>query len=717
MARNGIRPSIGGDETRRHGQHMAYGKTDMPRRRGMHFASGSGDGGKADGKAGDERRDGHLEGETGDGVHVRFLTQDDEPRKPKDDGIDLSDDNASDTDESADARDNDDGSARNGRRRHPDGTLQSGSIFDQVQCDLAENAKVHSGDGGVGVDDAGMTVPNGAPVRGDDKIGVINGNGVGGVGSGIGNAGKPNGSGTSGGNGSKHDKNDNGNGKKRRVPFAAKCAIIAAVCVVAILGGIYGVGCWWFGQHLWGGTYVDGINVSGMTAQEAYDATSGNEWSLTVKDDSGDATITADDIDLHADEVDFDKLLAEQDVTQWISHLNSSQRNDIDRGVTYDEDKLERFVQSLDCVSGEDRGDAKDATVEYDDETQRYVVVKEQYGTKADEAELLDIIKQSISTLDPVTVDVDELDIYEKPTVTADDEKLNQTADTLNKALGTVIHYTIDGIENAETVDAGLIHEWVSLGDDEGIAFDEDAMREWLAGIGKEYDTVGTTRTLERADGSGTYQVSGGTYGWVTDEATELENLKTYILSGEEQSVEFATKQKAKGPKGGNDEFGGTYIELDIGRQQGYLVKNGKLSMQWRIITGNPTTGHSTSTGTYYVTVKSRDEVLRGPKDPDTGEYEWESHVDYWLGFVGGGNGYIGLEGIHDASWQYIPDRTVGGNSTGVVGVGKSLPPANGWSASSYKTRGSHGCCNSSYNDVAALYDQVDEGTPVIVHE
>ena len=674
MARNGIRPSIDGDETRRSGRHMAYGKTDMPRRRGMHFASGSGDGGKADGKAGDERRDGHLEGETGDGVHVRFLTQDDEPRKPKDDGIDLSDDNASDIDESADARDNDDGSARNGRRRHPEGKLQSGSIFDQVQRDLAENAKVHIGDGGIGVDDAGMTVPNGTPVRGSDKIGVINGNGVG-------DATKPNGLDSSS---EKVDKNDNGNGKKRRVPFAAKCAIIAAVCVVAILGGIYGVGCWWFGQHLWGGTYVDGINVSGMTAQEAYDATSGNEWSLTVKDDSGDATITADDIDLHADEVDFDKLLAEQDVTQWISHLNSSQRNDIDRGVTYDEDKLERFVKSLDCVSGEDRVDAKDATVEYDDETQRYVVVDEQYGTKADEKKLLDIIKQSISTLDPVTVDVDELDIYGKPTVTSDDEKLNQTADTLNKALGTVIHYTIDGIENAETVDAGLIHEWVSLGDDEGIAFDEDAMRKWLAGIGKEYDTVGTTRTLERADGSGTYQVSGGTYGWITDESTELENLKTYILSGEEQSVEFATKQKAKGPKG--NEVGNTYIEADLGRQQVYYVKDGKIVWQANCISGAP--GHDTITGIYSVFKKSTNETLRGPKDPVTGEYEWESEVSYWMEWAP-------AYGLHDASWQAW----------------------GAWSPTAYKNgAGSHGCINLQISKASTLYSLIDKGTVVIVH-
>ena len=674
MARNGIRPSIGGDDAKRGGRHMSYGRTGMPRRRGMHFASGSGDGGKAGGKAGDERRDGHLEGETGDGVHVRFLTPDDEPRKPKDDGIDLSDDNASDTDESADARDNDDGSARNGRRRHPEGKLQSGSIFDQVQRDLAENAKVHSGDGGVGVDDAGMTVPNGAPVRGSDKIGVINGNGVGG-------ATKPNGSDSSS---EKVDKGAKGDGKRRRVPFAAKCAIIAAVCVVAILGGIYGVGCWWFGQHLWGGTYVDGINVSGMTAQEAYDATSGNEWSLTVQDDSGDATITAEDIDLHADEVDFDKLLAEQDVTQWISHLNSSQRNDIDRGVTYDEDKLERFVKSLDCVSGSDRVDAKDATVEYDDEAQRYVVVKEQYGTKADEAKLLDIIKQSISTLDPVTVDVDELDIYEKPTVTSDDEKLNQTADTLNKALGTVIHYTIDGIENAETVDAGLIHEWVSLGDDEGIAFDEDAMREWLAGIGKEYDTVGTTRTLERADGSGTYQVSGGTYGWITDESTELENLKSYILSGEEQSVEFATKQKAKGPKG--NEVGNTYIEADLGRQQVYYVKDGKIVWQANCISGAP--GHDTITGIYSVFKKSTNETLRGPKDPVTGEYEWESEVSYWMEWAP-------AYGLHDASWQAW----------------------GAWSPTAYKNgAGSHGCINLQISKASTLYSLIDKGTVVIVH-
>ena len=670
---------------------MAYGKTDMPHRRGLHFAGGGGNGDASSEKRDDEHNAGHLEGETGDGVHVRFLTQDDAPKQPKDDGIDLSSDDAAADDASVDVTansDDSDSARRKGRKRHPEGQLKSGSIFDQVQRDLAENAKSHDGGNrAAGVDAAGMTVPNGAPVGSGDKIGVISGgNWL--VGAGTGAVGmrdtsndkgdgkrEPDGSGASG---------SDGNKKKRRVPFAAKCAISTAVCVVAILGGIYGFGCWWFGQHLWSGTYVDGINVSGMTAQEAYEATSGNEWSLTVQDDSSDSTITADDIDLHADEVDFDKLLAEQDVTQWISHLNSSQRNDIDRGVTYDEDKLEQFVKSLDCVSGEDRVDAKDATVEYDDETQRYVIVKEQYGTKADEKKLLDIIKQSISTLDPVTVDVDELDIYEKPTVTSDDEKLNQTADTLNKALGTVIHYTIDGIENAETVDAGLIHEWVSLGDDEGIAFDEDAMRKWLAGIGKEYDTVGTTRTLERADGSGTYQVSGGTYGWITDESTELENLKTYILSGEEQSVEFATKQKAKGPKG--NEVGNTYIEADLGRQQVYYVKDGKIVWQANCISGAP--GHDTITGIYSVFKKSTNETLRGPKDPVTGEYEWESEVSYWMEWAP-------AYGLHDASWQAW----------------------GAWSPTAYKNgAGSHGCINLQISKASTLYSLIDKGTVVIVH-
>ena len=258
---------------------------------------------------------------------------------------------------------------------------------------------------------------------------------------------------------------------------------------------------------------------------------------------------------------------------------------------------------------------------------------------------------------------------------------------TLTAAAGCTIHYTIDGIENAETVDAGLIHEWVSLGDDEGIAFDEDAMREWLAGIGKEYDTVGTTRTLERADGSGTYQVSGGTYGWITDEGAELENLKTYILSGEEQSVEFATKQKAKGPKGTN-EIGDTYVEIDLGRQQLYYVKNGNIELQCNIISGNPNKGNDTPTGIYSFNAKERNQVLRGPKDPETGEYEWESTVDLWMPFIGNS------VGCHDASWQ----------SWG------------SWYSGAYKTVGSHGCVNLSHPSASQLYSLINVGDLVIVH-
>ena len=47
--------------------------------------------------------------------------------------------------------------------------------------------------------------------------------------------------------------------------------------------------------------------------------------------------------------------------------------------------------------------------------------------------------------------------------------------------------------------------------------------------------------------------------------------------------------------------------------------------------------------------------------------------------------------GIHDASWR----SKYGGEI--------------------YKTNGSHGCINTPYNEVSALYDMVEIGTPCVM--
>ena len=63
------------------------------------------------------------------------------------------------------------------------------------------------------------------------------------------------------------------------------------------------------------------------------------------------------------------------------------------------------------------------------------------------------------------------------------------------------------------------------------VSLNTEAVRQWLAEFGKQYDTVGKTRTFTTADGLST-EVSGGTYGWEIDEEAELAALTADIENG-----------------------------------------------------------------------------------------------------------------------------------------------------------------------------------------
>ncbi|MCJ7690790.1 MAG: L,D-transpeptidase, partial [Clostridiaceae bacterium] len=64
----------------------------------------------------------------------------------------------------------------------------------------------------------------------------------------------------------------------------------------------------------------------------------------------------------------------------------------------------------------------------------------------------------------------------------------------------------------------------------------------------------------------------------------------------------------------------------------------------------------------------------------------YEAPVTYWMPFFGN-------IGIHDASWRY----SFGGEI--------------------YKARGSHGCINAPIYLAKTIFENIEEGTPIICYE
>ena len=100
--------------------------------------------------------------------------------------------------------------------------------------------------------------------------------------------------------------------------------------------------------------------------------------------------------------------------------------------------------------------------------------------------------------------------------------------------------------------------------------------------------------------------------------------------------------------------------------------------MDTSVVTGNPNIpGMETPEGCYALKDKQSPAVL-------TGE-DYQTNVSYWMPFCGN-------VGIHDASWR----TQFGGNL--------------------YLLEGSHGCVNTPYDKVQAIYQNVEVGCPVVVH-
>ena len=277
---------------------------------------------------------------------------------------------------------------------------------------------------------------------------------------------------------------------------------------------------------------------------------------------------------------------------------------------------------------------------------------------------------------------------YEEPIWTGTEPEFTAAQEKADKWLGARIDYTIDMIPHAAVVDSKVIEDFIVVNQDKiDVELDEDAIAAWLRETCKGYDTVGTTREYTTPSGY-TMSLSGGHYGWMTDEATELPKLVASIEAGEQVSRDMSYSSTAVGPKG-SKEWGNTYLDVDRSAQLITYVVDGEVVYTANTVTGSSDAAHETQTGFWSVIWKDSPHIMVGDIDPSTGQPEYRTPCDYFLCFNGNGSA------IHDA--DHIRSN---------------------WSKYAWTSGlGSHGCCNCHYSDAQYFYNNVSYGTPVIVHD
>ena len=164
------------------------------------------------------------------------------------------------------------------------------------------------------------------------------------------------------------------------------------------------------------------------------------------------------------------------------------------------------------------------------------------------------------------------------------------------------------------------------------------------------------------------YDVSSREY---IDRTSLKNDLEEALVSAQDQTVNVNwIHEQARG-----------LIEVVISEQMLYYYENDWLVMTSPIVSGNPDITEETIHGRFTVKRMSRDAQLMGR--------DYLEHVDYWIGFDETGRVY----GFHDASWR----DSFGGDI--------------------WLTDPSRGCVNMPTDKVAQLYDYVDIGTEVYIHD
>lgn len=369
-------------------------------------------------------------------------------------------------------------------------------------------------------------------------------------------------------------------------------------------------------------------------------------------------------------DMDLEKVKAEQRSIFWPAALFSTDESDLVYTVTYDEEKIKSEVEKFSSFQDENMEKPKDAYVSDYINGEGYKIIKEENGNTIMKDKTIDEIKKAVSVLAPA-IDLEEKGCYEAPKVKEDSESLALELKRKTQSVAANIEYEIG--DRDITLDADIYHDWISFADDTVIV-DEEAVAEFVDELARTTNTAYTGRDFVTSEGQ-IVKVTGP-YGYQIAKDEEKAQIIEDILSGEDVKRE-PVYLLSGASRTGND-YGNTYIEVDLTNQKVYLYVDGNLIKESSCVTGCVAKGNATPPGIFPMTYKQRDAVLRGPG--------YASPVKYWMPFNRG-------IGLHDASWR--------GNFGGTI----------------YKTNGSHGCINLPTEMAKVVYENAYQGMPVICHE
>lgn len=332
--------------------------------------------------------------------------------------------------------------------------------------------------------------------------------------------------------------------------------------------------------------------------------------------------------------------------------------------VWADLDKTER-VESKDadmkCVSG------------------RYHTVKEVYGNALIRSVVDNAIRDTVSHTAlsskngyDYTLELTDYDCYEIPTVTAEELSANYEK-LLSRDYGDM-SITVNFNGDRRIISAEKILTMLTVEDNGSVSVREDTLRALIDSYGDTYNEQ-NTRYHFHSQLQGMVDIPEVICSYTLNSDKLYSDLEKALLEGKSCTVQGDIT--CLNTAGDPIDIDITYIEVDISRQHMFYFKDGKCIVSTDVVTGKKGE-YDTVTGIFRAHDKRVDRTLSGPG--------YEVFVSYWVRLF---EGY----GIHDSSWRSI------------------------YGGKRYVNNGSHGCVNTPPDQMKVIYENITEGTWVILFD
>ncbi|MBR1739943.1 MAG: peptidoglycan binding domain-containing protein [Ruminococcus sp.] len=493
--------------------------------------------------------------------------------------------------------------------------------------------------------------------------------------------------------------------KRRKKAQAVRARIgvwasVLGVFALFIMGGVYIGGIKAYQGVFLDNTYINGVNVSGMSELDAYNKVRAKSVvprtiNITKKDGS---VISIEPESLgYVDSVQ-DKITqyySEQDHYKWISSKFKPTEFFIRSSFSYDKELLRSILKDKLTVGTVDKEPENAYIRRMDDGS--YQIVSEVIGDSINPDKFDAVCDYIMQEIDAHNYDIHlgGLDIYKKPKIISSD--LEDTCRQLNGVQG--LEFTFDFFYATEKLTGDTIVNWVSYDEEaplDGLEVDEDKVAVYVEWLSSKYDTFGKDREFRTTNrGVITIPQGQGCYGWWLDQEGMTDLIVDLIKGGSSQhdiepiyyqnpysgylytcNTEWLTPEK---------DFSDTYFEVDLSAQHMWYYEEGELKMESDIVSGYPNASRNTPAGVYKLWYKERGKTLTGTSDG----YSYASYVEYWNNIS-----TISI-GFHDASWQ-----------NGIFGGTRYQS----------STWGSHGCINLPTDKAKYIFDNCELGIPVFAY-